>query len=54
MSEWEFDDGLLTNLPRIIVACNFYPSSVKLKTGILPVLTYQTIARELVWYCISN
>ena len=27
---------LFTNLPRIIVACDFSPSSFKLKGGILP------------------
>ena len=31
--------GLLINLPRIIVACDFSPSSFKLKRGILPLLT---------------
>ena len=29
---------LLTNLPRIIVACDFSPSSFKLKRGIVPLL----------------
>ena len=33
MSQWEFDYGLLTNLPGIIVACDFSPSSFKLKRG---------------------
>ena len=28
--------GLFTNLPRIIVGCDFSPSSFKLKRGILP------------------
>ena len=36
ISQYEFDYGLFTNLPRIIVACNFSPSSFKLKRGILP------------------
>ena len=36
ISQYEFDYGLFTNLPRIIVACNFSPSSFKLKKGILP------------------
>ena len=39
ISQWEFDYGLFTNLPRIIVARNFSPSSFKLKGGILPLLT---------------
>ena len=29
----------LQNLPKIIVACDFSPSSLKLKRGILPLLT---------------
>ena len=36
ISQWEFDYGLFTNLPRIIVARDFSPSSFKLKRGILP------------------
>ena len=32
----EFDYGLFTNSPRIIVACDFSPSSFRLKRGILP------------------
>ena len=39
ISQWKFDYGLFTNLPRIIVAYDFSPSSFKLKTGILPLLT---------------
>ena len=39
VSQWEFDYGLFTNLPRIIVARDFSPSSFKLKKGILPLLT---------------
>ena len=39
MSQWEFEYDLFTNLPRIIVACNFSPSSFNLKRGIL---SYQT------------
>ena len=31
ISHWEFDFGLLTSLPRIIVARDFFRSSVKLK-----------------------
>ena len=31
--------GLFTNLPRIIVACDFSQSSFKLRRGILPLLT---------------
>ena len=31
MSQLEFDYGLFTNLPRIIVARDFSPSSLKLK-----------------------
>ena len=38
ISQWEFDYGPLTNLPRIIVVCDFSPSSLKLKRGILPPL----------------
>ena len=33
--QWKFDCGLFTNLPRIIVICDFSPSSFKLKRGIL-------------------
>ena len=39
MNQWEFDYGLFTNLPRIIVARDFSPSSFKLKKGTLPLLT---------------
>ena len=39
INQWEFCYGLFTNLPRIIVACNFSPSSFKLKRGILLLLT---------------
>ena len=39
ISQWEFDCGLFTNLPRIIVACDFSPSSFKLKRGTLPLFT---------------
>ena len=35
----DFDFGFFTNLPRIIVARDFSPSSFKLKKGILPFLT---------------
>ena len=34
-----FDYGLFTNLPRIIVTCDFSPTSFKLKSGILHLLT---------------
>ena len=37
--QWEFDYGLFTSLPRIIVACDVSPSSFKLKRDILPLLT---------------
>ena len=33
-SQWEF--GLFTNLSRIIIACDFFSSSFKLRRGILP------------------
>ena len=36
VSQWEFDYVLFKNLPRIIAACDFSPSSFKLKIGILP------------------
>ena len=36
ISQVEFNYSLCANLPRIIVACNFSPSSFKLKRGILP------------------
>ena len=39
INQWEFDCGLFTNLPRMIVVCDFSPSSFKLKRGILPSLT---------------
>ena len=39
ISLWEFDYGLFTNLLRIIVACDFFSSSFKLRRGILPLLT---------------
>ena len=38
VSQWEFDYVLFKNLPRIIAACDFSPSSFKLKIGILPPL----------------
>ena len=31
ISQWEFDYELFTNSPRIIVACDFSPSSFKPK-----------------------
>ena len=34
VSQWEFDYVLSTNLPRIIVACNFFSSLFRLKGGI--------------------
>ena len=39
ISQREFDYGLFTNVPRIIVPQDFSPSSFKLKRGILPLLT---------------
>ena len=33
ISQKEFNYGLFTNLPRIIVACDFSQSSFKLKKG---------------------
>ena len=39
IKQWEFDYDLFTNLPGIIVAHDFSPSSIKLKRGILPLLT---------------
>ena len=39
LSQSEFDYGLFTNLPRIIVACDFSQSSFRLRRGILPLLT---------------
>ena len=33
MNQWEFDYGLFTNLPRIIVARDFSPSTFQLKRG---------------------
>ena len=39
LSLWEFDYGLFTKLPRMIVAYDFSPNSFKLKRGILPLLT---------------
>ena len=35
----KFDYGLFTNLPRMIVTCDFSPSPFKLERGILPILT---------------
>ena len=32
ISQWEFDYGLFTNLPRIIVTCDFSPRYPNLKT----------------------
>ena len=40
INQWEFDYGLPANLPRIIVARDFSPSSFKLKRGILLMRTY--------------
>ena len=39
VSQLEFDCDFVTNLLRIIVLCDFSPSSLKLKTGILPLMT---------------
>ena len=39
ISQWEFDYGLFTNLPRIIVSHYFSPSSFKVRRDILPLLT---------------
>ena len=47
ISQWEFDFGLFTNLPRIMVARDFFSSSFKLKRGILP-LSLDKI-RTLTW-----
>ena len=33
INQWEFDYGLFTNLPRIIVARDFSPSLLKLRRG---------------------
>ena len=38
INQWEFDYGLFTNLPIVFVACDFSPSSFKVKRGILPLL----------------
>ena len=38
LSQWEFDYGLFTNLPRAFVPHDFSASSLKLKRGILPLL----------------
>ena len=46
ISNWEFDCGLFTNLPRIIVYSNFSPISFKLKRGTLPLLTKQASKLE--------
>ena len=35
ISQWKFDYGLFTNLPKIIFTCDFSQSSFKLKRGIL-------------------
>ena len=39
ISQWEFDYGLFTNIPKIVKFTDFSPSSFKLKRGILPLLT---------------
>ena len=39
ISHREFDYGLFTILPRIIVAGDFSPTSFKLESGILPLIT---------------
>ena len=39
ISQSEFNYGMFTNLPKIIIAYNFSPSSFKLRSGILPLLT---------------
>ena len=39
ISQWKFDYGLFTISSRIIAACDFAPSSFKLKSRILPLLT---------------
>ena len=39
IGQWEFGYCLLTNLPRIIVARDFFPTLFKLRRGILPLFT---------------
>ena len=39
ISQWEFDYGLFTNLPRIFIACDFSPISFKLERDFLSPLT---------------
>ena len=43
----EFDYGMFTKLPRIIVTRDFSPNSFKVKRGILPLLQKISILMKL-------
>ena len=47
MSQGQFESGLFTKLPRIVIVCDISPSSFKLKRGML-FLTFILTSRQLV------
>ena len=54
LRQWKFDYGLFTNLPRVIVVCDFSPSSFELKrllvsTGLLVISTFVIKKFNSVW-----
>ena len=54
LRQWKFDYGLFTNLPRVIVVCDFSPSSFELKrllvsTGLLVISTFVISKFNSVW-----
>ena len=52
ISQWEFDYDLFTNLLRIIVICDFSPSSFNLRRGILTLLTkYVSELGNYLYHC---
>ena len=53
ISQSEFH-GLFKNLPRIIVPHDFFPSSLKLRRGILPLLTkYVSLLENYLLYTLK-
>ena len=51
IGQWEFDYGLFTNLPRIILACDFYPSSIFWYIpGSFVAIAADTNSTDTVWF----
>ena len=54
LRQWKFDYGMFTNIPRVIVVCDFSPSSFKLKrllvsTGLLVICIFFISKFNSVW-----